>query len=437
MTTGSSPDSVAGAYWSLDSDTRGEHHGFAFGHLPVPDGDSQPVMYRVRHTWHLRTFTAGIWSGPDTGRPTTDPDLLQPACSCGWMSDALVEFDDGPHAEQPHFTAAARLTGEDAARAHWLDHALAATSDAIPRDAEAAAEEAIRHLRYLAARQPLAALRLATRLAAAIEEAVPTAAATGRALGITWDRLATAAGEPSTSTFHRRNRPAADAGVPPEALTPAFMPDHLVDGSLPYTITLHPHGTELPPLRPADPPAPAAAAHDLPPDTRPAPDLAPYDALLQHPTSSEQPSPRAAEVPAPAGPPAQEAAAPPTVAQALASGDIDQVAAALFAATDPAGEIEDLSDVSPDTAALLLTAASRRIAASAVGISRRTYELVYLVAGAYNSSNHTTHTERLRELAAVDTERIKLPADNKGHAFRAALELYKQTANQTPENNDE
>ncbi|MER6256292.1 hypothetical protein ABT224_33575 [Streptomyces sp. NPDC001584] len=228
--------------WLLDSDTKRAHIGAALGY--IGEAEAAPT-FRMGRFLVERSWTGGQWEGPVEGRPEQAPDYLRPVCSCGWTSQVLTEVERYPGlvGTEP----VERLVYEDKARAHWLAHAVAATSAARPKPVAENWSALESWLWSLPQRQPLATLQLAREMREAIDRAVESAVAIGRALDISWEDLAAEAG----TTRQQLWRKYRGVRIPPpgsDSLDSPRLPGYQHEpGQLDYTVTDVPlHGSSGP-----------------------------------------------------------------------------------------------------------------------------------------------------------------------------------------------
>ncbi|MEU8526463.1 hypothetical protein AB0C77_12825 [Streptomyces sp. NPDC048629] len=217
--------------WQLDTDHRAAHIGAALGYL---GDDERAPTYRVGRAHYERTWRDGQWEGPEEDRPETPPDFLRAVCSCGWYARVLVEM-------HPDAASSRRRVpqGQDRARAFWLAHALAATSAALPDDAEQARARAMEWLRTLADSQPLAALALTRQLRADVDEIEQRAVRHARALEVPWEDIGAAVGTTRQQAWRKHKGLAPlDEKEARDVLRPTFLPSYQHDdGHPPYTVT--------------------------------------------------------------------------------------------------------------------------------------------------------------------------------------------------------
>lgn len=220
--------------WHLNTDGRRAHLGAALGYLAE---DATAPTYRVGRALYERTWQNGEWDGPDEGRPEPTPDFLRAVCSCGWLSPVMVDMSFSLSDQDFERPAVHRLHSQEKARAYWLAHALAATSNALPDEAGKVHDQAVEWLQTLVRCQPLAALTLAHALREASDAYEDQAVRHARALEVSWEDIGAAASTTRQQVWRKYR------GLPPlegderSILEPSFPPAYQHEvGAPPYTV---------------------------------------------------------------------------------------------------------------------------------------------------------------------------------------------------------
>ncbi|MGO4419161.1 hypothetical protein AB4Z54_10495 [Streptomyces sp. MCAF7] len=173
-----------------------DHEGYVVAVL-ANGSEPEPIQVPVSSREGITSPNNGWWlyTGRDD-RPLAT--AVRAACECGWRSvDTFpVDFDDEETTEGYEFN--------DGPYAAWAyEHIASLLGTAMPRDLSDALDTVAELVQQLAAERPLVALTAIGRLEKLVAAHAPTAGATARAKGITWDAVGKALGTTRQAAFQR------------------------------------------------------------------------------------------------------------------------------------------------------------------------------------------------------------------------------------------